>query len=69
MKEKGKMIIHKTIEGKCLWLQDREGLLNTQIALTIKENIDKFNNTEIKFSFVQQKIQYRELKKRQAKNS
>lgn len=45
------------------------GLLNTQIALTIKENIDKFNNTEIKFSFVQQKIQYRELKKRQAKNS
>ena len=60
--------IHKNNREEMFWwLQDREGLIKTQIALIIKENIDKFNNAEIKNS-VQQKIQYR-LKKKKAKNS
>lgn len=45
------------------WLQDREGLIKTQIALIIKENIDELNNAEIKNS-VQQRIQYRLKKKK-----
>ena len=49
------------------WLQDREGLIKTQIALIIKENIDELNNAEIKNS-VQQRIHYRlKKKKKQAK--
>ena len=61
--------IHKNNREEMFWwLQDREGLIKTQIALIIKENIDKFNNAEIKNS-VQQKIQYRVEKKKKAKNS
>lgn len=61
--------IHKNNREEMFWwLQDREGLIKTQIALIIKENIDKFNNAEIKNS-VQQKIQYRLKKKKKAKNS
>lgn len=56
--------IHKNNREEMFWwLQDREGLIKTQIALIIKENIDKFNNAEIKNS-VQQKIQYRLKKKK-----
>lgn len=56
--------IHKNNREEMFWwLQDREGLIKTQIALIIKENIDKFNNAEIKNS-VQQKIQYRVEKKK-----
>ena len=51
--------IHKNNREEMFWwLQDRQGLIKIQIVLIIKENIDKFNNTEIKNS-VQQKIQYR----------
>ena len=61
--------IHKNNREEMFWwLQDREGLIKTQIALIIKENIDKFNNAEIKNS-VQQKIQYRLKKKKKAKTS
>ena len=51
--------IHKNNREEMFWwLQDRQGLIKIQIVLIIKENIDKFNNAEIKNS-VQQKIQYR----------
>ena len=61
--------IHKNNREEMFWwLQDREGLIKTQIALIIKENIYKFNNAEIKNS-VQKKIQYRVEKKKKAKNS
>ena len=56
--------IHKNNREEMFWwLQGREGLIKTQIALIIKENIDKLNNAEIKNS-VQQKIQYRVKKKK-----
>lgn len=59
--------IHKNNREEMFWwLQGREGLIKTQIALIIKENIDKLNNAEIKNS-VQQKIQYRVKKKKKLK--